>query len=86
MFVELVVADGDAAELFKLVEETLDVIAFTIERLGPSEAFLTSDHVGNVGDGTARLDVAAQAVGVVGLVRDDDCAATEVGQKRFSTG
>ena len=59
---ELVVAGGDAPELFELVEEALDIVAFTIECLGPTKALLAPDHVGDVGDGSARLDVKAQAI------------------------
>ena len=62
---ELVVAGGDAPELFELVEEALDIVAFTIECLGPTKALLAPDHVGDVGDGSARLDVNAQAIGVI---------------------
>lgn len=81
---ELVVAGGDAPELFELVEEALDIVAFTIECLGPTKALLAPDHVGDVGDGSARLDVNAQAIGVIGLVGDDDGTASKVGQERFS--
>jgi len=83
---ELVVAGGDAPELFELVEEALDVVALAVECLGPTETLLTPDHVGNVGDGAADLDVNAQAIGVIGLVGDDDGAAGEIGQERFGAG
>lgn len=72
---ELVVAGGDAPELFELVEEALDIVALAVECLGPTEALFAPDHVGNVGDGAASLDVDSQAIGVIGLVGDDDGAA-----------
>lgn len=83
---ELVVAGGDTPELFEPVEEALDMVALAIECLGPTEALLAPDHVGNVGDGAARLDVNAQAIGIIGLVGDDDGAAGEIAQERLGTG
>jgi hypothetical protein len=83
---ELVVAGGDAPELFELVEEALDIVALAVECLGPTKALLAADHVGNIGDGATRFDVKAEAIGVIGLVRDDDGAAGEIGQKRFGAG
>ncbi len=83
---ELVIAGGNAAELFELVEEALDMVALAVKSLSPAEALFASDHIGNVGNGTASLNVNAQAIGVVGLVGDDDGAAGESGQQRFGTG
>jgi hypothetical protein len=71
---KLAVAGGDATELFKLVEEALDVVALAVESLCPAEALVSPDHVGNVGNGASCLDVGSQAIGVVGLVGDDDGA------------
>ena len=76
---ELVIARGDATELFELVEEALNMIALTVKRLGPAKALLAPDHVRNVGDGAACLDVGTQAVCVVGLIGDDDRVAFEIG-------
>jgi hypothetical protein len=73
-------------KLLELVEEALDMVALAIEGLGPTEALLAPDHVGNVGDGTASLDVNSQTVGVVGLVSDDDGAVSEIGKERFGAG
>lgn len=83
---ELVIAGGDATELFELVEEAFDVVALAVKCLGPAEALLAADHVGNVGDGAAIFDVGSQTIGVVGLVGDDDGAAAEIGQERFGAG
>jgi len=83
---ELVVASGDTPELLELVEEAFDVVTLAIESLGPTEALLAADHVGNVGDGAAGLDVKSQAIGVVGLVGDDDGAVSEIGKERFGAG
>lgn len=83
---ELVIAGGDAAELFKLVKEALDMVSLAIECLGPTEALLAPDHVGNIGNGTPGLDVNSQAIRVIGLVGDDDSTAGESGQERFGTG
>lgn len=62
------------------------MVAFTIECLGPAEALFAPDHVGNVGDGTASLDVNAQAIRIVRLIGDDDGAAGESSQERFGAG
>src|SRR6476661_6932250 len=83
---KLVVARCDAAELFKFVEEALDVVTLAVECLGPTEALFPPDHVGNVGDGAAGLDVSPQPIDIIGLVGDDDGAAGKIGQKRFSAG
>ena len=80
---ELVVSGGDATELLELVEEALDKVSLTIERLFPAESPLAPAHVGNVGDRTASLDVSSDAVRIVGLVGNDDGAPLEVGQERF---
>jgi len=81
---ELVVAGGDAPELFELIEEALDIVALAVECLLPTKALFATDHVGNVGDCAAILDVASQAIGVVCLVGDDDGTAGKIGQEWFS--
>ncbi len=80
---ELVVAGGDATELLELVEEALDIVALAVQRFGPTEALFAPDHIGDVGDGAALLDVKAQAIGVIGLVSDDDGTVSKIGQERF---
>jgi hypothetical protein len=77
---EFVVAGGDAPELFELVEEAFDIVALAVQGFGPTEAFLAPDHVGNIGDGAASLDMKAQAIGVIGLIGDDDGATGEICQ------
>ena len=72
--------------MFQFIEEALDLVALAVERLGPSEALLASDHVGNIGDAAARLYVASQPVGVIRFVGDNDCAAAEIRQERFGAG
>jgi len=83
---KLVVAGGDAAELFELVEEALDVISLAVEGFRPTEALLAPDHVGNVGNGASRFDMGPQPIGVISFVGDDDGVPAETGQKRFGTG
>jgi len=61
------------------------MVALAIEGPGPTEALLAPDHVGNVGD-AARLDVKSQAIGVIGLVSDDDGAVGEIGKEGFGAG
>jgi len=62
------------------------VVTLAIKSFSPPEALLAPDHVGNVGGGAARLDMGSQAIGIVGLVGDNDGVLTEVGQKRFGAG
>ena len=76
----------DVTELFELVEEAFDEIALAIERLLPAEPSLAPDHVGNVGDGAAGLEMLPEPIGVVGLVGDQDGASLEVGQEGVGGG
>ena len=57
------------------------MVALAVERLGPSEALLAPDHVGNVGGSAARFNMGPQAIGVVGLIGDNDGVLAKVGQK-----
>ena len=79
------VASCDASELFEEVEETLDEIAFGVEREVASARRLA---VGLAGD--YRLDAAHgqgfdEAVGVVTLVGDDGLRL-DFGEQRFGLG
>jgi hypothetical protein len=62
------------------------MVALAINSLCPAEALLAPDHVGNVGDGAARLDVSPQAIGVIGFVGDDDGILPEIAQKEIGAG
>ena len=75
---ELVVTGGDAAEVLQLGEEPLDQIALAVESL--AEAGLPSPVAlgRNVGRSALVLDHLADAVGIVGLVRQHDGARSEV--------
>ena len=83
---ELVVTGGDATELLELIEEAFDVISLAVESFGPPEALFAPDHVGNVSDGAARLDMSPQAISIISLVGDNDGVLTEARQKRFGAG
>jgi hypothetical protein len=65
---KLVISGGDPAELLELVEEAFDKVALAVEGLSPAKALLAPDHVGDVGDGAAGLDVSSEPVGVISLV------------------
>ena len=54
---KLVIAGRDTAELLKLVEEAFDEVALAVDRLCPAEPALAPDHVGNVGDSAAGLEM-----------------------------
>ncbi len=62
------------------------MVALAINSLCPAEALLAPDHVGNVGDGAARLDVSPQAIGVIGFVGDDDGILPKIAQKEIGAG
>ena len=83
---ELVISGGDAPKLFEPVEETLDLIALAVERLGPTKALFASNHVGNIGNSTSRPEVGPHAVGVIGLVGNDDGTTINIGKEQFCTG
>lgn len=74
---ELVVAGGDAAEVLQLGEEPFDQVALSVEPFAearfPAPVALRRD----VGRGTLVLDQVADAIGIVGLVRQHDGARAE---------
>jgi hypothetical protein len=74
---ELVVSGCDAAEVLELVEEALDEVALAIEALGEAGLPPSVSFGGDVGRRALFLDVRANAVGVVGLVGQDNDAGSE---------
>jgi hypothetical protein len=75
---ELVVAGSDAAEVLQLREEALDQVALAVETLAeagfPAPVALARD----VGRGALVLDQLADAIGVVGLIRQHDGSRDEM--------
>jgi len=71
---KLVIAGGDAAEALQLGEEAFDEIALTVEPLAEAGSPLALALRGGVRRGTLVLDQLADAVSVVGLVRQHDGA------------
>ena len=80
---ELVVARGDAAELFELVEEAFDKVALAVQCLFPAESPFAPARVGDVGDRATGPDASSDTVGIVSLVGDDNGPPLEIGQERF---
>lgn len=75
---ELVVTGGDAAEVLQLGEEALDEVALAVEPLAKAD-FPAAVALGwNVGRGALLLDQLADAVCVVGLVRQHNGVRTEM--------
>src|SRR6202035_5088883 len=68
----LFVACGDAATMFDLVEEPLDAISFTIEHAAEAGAPATGDLGGYVRRCTGGLDAAAEPIGIVSFVSQQD--------------
>ena len=79
----LVVAGGDAAEVLQLGEEALDQIAVAVEPLAeaglPASVALGRD----VRRGALILDQLADAIGIVGFVRQHDGARAEMVEQRI---
>jgi hypothetical protein len=79
---ELVVAGSDAAEVLQLREEALDQVALAVEALAeagfPAPVALGRD----VGRGALVLDQLADAIGVVGLIRQHDGSRDEMVEQR----
>lgn len=71
---ELVVAGSNASEILQLVEEALDAVPLSVERLLPAVLAFTIGAVGNVGDAALSTDAGTHAVGVIAFVGKDDCA------------
>ena len=80
----LVIARCDAPEVLEFAEEALDEVSFAIKPLREAELFFAITFGGNVGGRALGLDVVADAVGVVGLVGQDDDARREFVEQSFS--
>jgi len=72
------VAGGEPSEVLDPVEEPLDAIACAVEHRAEAGFPATMDHRGDVGRGAGGFDLAAQPVGVVGLVGEHDGALAQV--------
>ena len=79
---ELVVAGGDAAEVLQLGEEPLDQIALAVEAFAEAGFPFTVALRWDVGRGAFVLDQLADAVGIIGLVRQHDGARAEMVEQR----
>jgi PAS domain S-box-containing protein len=80
---ELLVARGDAPEVFDLVEETLDAIAQAIKRRAEGVGLVAVAAIGDYGHRFLVLDVLADPVRVVGLVAEHEAIRPKVLQKGF---
>jgi len=80
---ELVVAGGDAAEVLELAEEALNEVALAIEPFGEAELFFAVAFGGDVWGCTLLLNMVADAVGVVGLVGQDNDARGQPVEQLF---
>ena len=75
---ELIVTGGDAAEVLQLREKPLDQVALAVEPLAEARLPLAVAFGRDVGSGALVLDQLADAVAVIGLVRQYDGARAEV--------
>jgi len=74
------------AELLELVEEALDEVALTVDRLRPAILRLAVRTVGNVGNGTVITNAGSHRIGVVALVGDDDRARLDPVEQSLGGG
>ena len=74
----LFVTRGEASEVFDAIEEPLDAIARPVEHRAEAGFPAAMHHRRDVGCGAGGFDLAAQPVGVVGLVGQHDGALVQV--------
>lgn len=74
---ELVVAGGDASEVFELAEEAFDLIAFSVEGLREAGLPFAVGFGRDVGHRALCLDQLADGIAVISLVAKDDGARGE---------
>ena len=78
---ELVVARGDGAEVFELVEEALDEIAFAVERVVACTLDFAIGLWGNHGGDVPPLESVDQRIGVIGLIGEQGAWIGAVDQR-----
>jgi hypothetical protein len=69
---QLVVANGNAAEMLQPGEEALDEVALAIEPLAEARLPLAIRFCGDIGRGALFLDLCADAISIVCLVCEND--------------
>jgi hypothetical protein len=74
----LLVAGGEASEVFDAVEEPFDTVARPVEYRAEARLPAAMHHRRDVWSGTGGLDLAAQPVGIVGLIGEYDSAFAQV--------
>jgi hypothetical protein len=78
---KFVVSGGDAAEVFELAEEALDLVALAVERLAEARFPFAIGFGRDVGHCALRLDQIADVAGVIGFVGQHDGARFEAIQQ-----
>ena len=74
---EFVVTGGDATEVLELAEEAFDQIAFAVEHLAEAGFPFAIGFGRDIGHRALCLDQIADAIGVIGLVGQNDGARIE---------
>jgi hypothetical protein len=86
----LFLARGEPTEVFDAVEEPFDAVARPVKHRAEAGFPATTGHRRDVGRGTGGFDLAAQSVGVIGLVGQHDGVlaqmAEQVGGNRAVAG
>ena len=70
-------------KILQFVEEALDAVPFSVERLLPAVLVIAIGAVRNVGDGALSTDARAHAVGLIALVGKEDGARLEPVEQGF---
>ena len=78
---KFIVARGDSAEVFELVEEALDEIAFAVERVVACPLHFAVGLWGNHRADVAALESVDQGIGVVGLIGEQGAWIGAVDQR-----
>ena len=75
------VARGEPTEVFDAVEEALDAVARAIEHRAEAGFPATMHHRRDVGRGTGGFDLAAQPIGVIGLIGEHDGVLAQMAEQ-----
>jgi hypothetical protein len=75
---ELVVAGGDTTEVFELAEEALDQVALPVEPLAKAGLPFAVGLGRDVWGGALMFDQRTDAIGIIGLVGEQDGARSEL--------
>jgi hypothetical protein len=77
----LFIARGESPEVFDAVEEPFDAVACAVKHRAEAGFPAPVDHRRDVGSGPGGFDLAAQPVGIVGLVGEHDSVLAQMAEQ-----